>query len=63
MQRNIVALVFRCTAAGGLLGESDEAAAFRCITAVDATSVMTQAYAVRVLDALAYAGQTTSPTA
>jgi 8-oxo-dGTP diphosphatase len=55
MQRNIVALVFRCTAAGGLLGESDEAAAFRCITAVDATSVMTQAYAVRVLDALAYA--------
>jgi 8-oxo-dGTP diphosphatase len=52
MQRNIVALVFRCSATGGLLGESDEAKAFRGVTAAEATSVVAPAYAVRVADAL-----------
>jgi 8-oxo-dGTP diphosphatase len=57
MQRDIVALVFRCSAAGGSLGESDEAKAFRWVTAGDAASVMTPAYAVRVVDALACADE------
>jgi 8-oxo-dGTP diphosphatase len=52
MQRNIIALVFRCSATGGSLGETDEAKAFRWVTAAEATSVMTPAYAVRVADAL-----------
>ena len=57
MQRNIVGLVFRCSVAGGSLGESDEVKAFRWVTAGDATSVMAPAYAVRVVDALANADE------
>jgi hypothetical protein len=33
MQRNIVALVFRCSAAGGSVGDSDEVTAFRWVRA------------------------------
>jgi len=57
MQRNIVALVFRCSAVAGSLTESDEAKAFRWVTAGNASPVMTPAYAVRVADALADADQ------
>lgn len=53
LPRKIVALVFRCRASGGELTTNDEAAGFRWITADEARSLLTEAYAVRVTDALA----------
>jgi 8-oxo-dGTP pyrophosphatase MutT (NUDIX family) len=56
MQRHIVALVFRCQATEGELAENAEATAFCWATPDDVTRLMTEAYATRVLDALAYTG-------
>jgi 8-oxo-dGTP diphosphatase len=53
MQRHIVALVFRCEPVGGDVAENAEAAAFRWATPEEVSGLMTDAYAVRVLDALA----------
>ena len=50
--RGIVALVFRCKVTGGNLTTNDEVAAFRWVNHSDIESLMTEAYAVRVLDAL-----------
>lgn len=49
--RGIVALVFRCEATGGELRTNDEATAFRWATPDEIPDLMTEAYAVRVLDA------------
>jgi ADP-ribose pyrophosphatase YjhB (NUDIX family) len=57
MQRNIVALVFRCRRLRGELVENDEVAAFRWATEREIPFLMTAAYAQRVLDGLAYAGR------
>ena len=53
MTRGIVALVFRCKITGGQLTATDEATAFRWASR-DRTSASwpTEAYAIRVLDAL-----------
>lgn len=52
MRRGIVALVFRCRAAGGQLGSSDEVRECRWMTQAEISAHMDEAYAVRVLDAL-----------
>lgn len=53
MPRAIVALVFRCKAEAGALRESDETAAFRWVTATEVAELADEAFAVRVIDALA----------
>ncbi|GLW98913.1 NUDIX hydrolase [Microtetraspora sp. NBRC 16547] len=52
MTRGIIALVFRCEAVGGELSVNDEARAFRWATADEVRDLATEAYAVRVLDAI-----------
>lgn len=53
MKRGIVALVFRCNILGGTLHTTDETRAFRWVTADELPDLMDEAYAIRVLDALA----------
>jgi 8-oxo-dGTP diphosphatase len=55
MRRNIVALVFRCRAAGGQAALTPETSSYRWIEAGEVRQFLTEAYAVRVLDALARA--------
>jgi 8-oxo-dGTP diphosphatase len=57
--KGIVALVFRCKVTGGRLTTNDEVTAFRWASQSDMGSLMAEAYAVRVLDAL-QPGQTAS---
>jgi ADP-ribose pyrophosphatase YjhB (NUDIX family) len=52
MKRGIVALVFRCKATSGELSISDETEAFRWATAAEVEESSSEAYAVRVLDAM-----------
>jgi len=52
MARGIIGLIFRCRATGGALAPNDEASAFHWATEQEATAMMTEAFAVRVLDAL-----------
>jgi 8-oxo-dGTP diphosphatase len=52
LTRGIVALVFRCKVTGGRLITNEEVTAFRWASQSDVDSLMTEAYAVRVLDAL-----------
>ncbi len=51
MSRGIIALVFRCRAVGGELTENEEVAGFRWVQEEDVRSIMSEAYAVRILDA------------
>jgi ADP-ribose pyrophosphatase YjhB (NUDIX family) len=52
MARGIVALVFRCTAEGGTLTPSDESKDFRWVNEDEVKALATEAFAIRVLDAL-----------
>jgi 8-oxo-dGTP diphosphatase len=52
MSRGIIALVFRCEATGGQPATSDESEAFRWATETEIRSLASEAYAIRVLDAL-----------
>lgn len=52
MDRGIVALVFRCRKIGGSLTVNDEVTAFRWVDVEEASSVMSEAFAIRVIDAL-----------
>jgi 8-oxo-dGTP diphosphatase len=52
MNRGIVALVFRCKITGGDLTTTDEASAFRWATEPELPTLMPEAYAIRVQDAL-----------
>jgi ADP-ribose pyrophosphatase YjhB (NUDIX family) len=52
MSRGIIALVFRCKATGGQPATSDESEAFRWATETEIRSLASEAYAIRVLDAL-----------
>lgn len=52
MARGIVALVFRCTIIGGELTTSDESRDLRWIQPHEAPTYMSEAYSVRVSDAL-----------
>ena len=52
MTRGIVSLVFRCRVTGGALGLSDEVRECRWMDPHELGTVMTEAYAVRLLDAL-----------
>jgi 8-oxo-dGTP diphosphatase len=51
LSRGIVALVFRCRAISGTLTENAEVTAFRWVRESDVSALMSEAYAVRVLDA------------
>src|SRR5262245_49612176 len=50
--KGIVALVFRCKVTGGHLTTNSEVTAFQWASRSDVGSLMAEAYAVRVLDAL-----------
>ncbi|MEV4065696.1 NUDIX hydrolase [Nonomuraea dietziae] len=52
MTRGIVALVFRCKVVGGQLTETDETRDFRWVTADEVRALASEAFAVRVLDAV-----------
>jgi 8-oxo-dGTP diphosphatase len=52
MARGIVALVFRCRVIAGTLEPTDEASDFIWATRDQVSEMVTEAYAVRVLDAL-----------
>ncbi len=52
MTRGIIALVFRCKITGGQLAVTDEATAFRWASGGDIREVASEAYAIRILDAL-----------
>ncbi|WP_169948634.1 NUDIX hydrolase [Microbispora sp. H11081] len=52
MARGIVALVFRCRAVNGALTETDETQAFRWVTANEVSSIASEAFAIRILDAM-----------
>ncbi|GGS97805.1 NUDIX hydrolase [Planobispora rosea] len=55
MPRGIVALVFRCRVVTGSLAETDESRAFRWVTADEVRALASEAFAVRVLDAMKFA--------
>jgi 8-oxo-dGTP diphosphatase len=52
MSRGIIALVFRCKATGGQLATNDEVTAFRWADEATIRQLTSEAYAVRLLDAL-----------
>ena len=52
MTRGIVALVFRCKILGGQLATNREVTAFHWATAAEVPTMTSEAYSVRVLDAL-----------
>lgn len=52
MARSVVALVFLCRPVGGAEQTSSESSAVRWLTREEVQSLMVEAYAVRVLDAL-----------
>ncbi|CNG04552.1 Putative MutT/NUDIX-like protein [Mycobacterium tuberculosis] len=54
MVRGIIALVFRCRTVGGSLRETDEAKDFRWMSSEEVKDLAVEAFAVRVLDAMAY---------
>lgn len=53
LPQGIVALVFRCTAVGGTLTPTAEAQDFKWLGPDEIAELMSEAYAVRLLDALA----------
>jgi len=52
MERSIVALVFRCSVANGTPTTTDEAADIAWLTTDEIEHRMSEAYAIRMLDAL-----------
>jgi 8-oxo-dGTP diphosphatase len=52
MSRGIIALVFKCRVVGGELTENEEVTGFRWVREGDVRSLMSEAYAVRIIDAL-----------
>ena len=56
LTRGVVALVFRCHATGGVLAATAEADDFRWLHRDELAALVTPAYAVRLTDALDYAG-------
>jgi hypothetical protein len=52
MQQAVVALVFRCKLVSGDLVGTDETCAFRWATDEEVRTLATEAFAVRVLDAM-----------
>ena len=52
MSRGILALVFRCRAVSGALSENSEVTGFRWVRESEVNSIMSEAFAVRILDAL-----------
>jgi 8-oxo-dGTP diphosphatase len=52
MKLGVVALVFRCRVVGGTASETAEAAAIGWLTPAEVVDHMTEAFAIRVQDAL-----------
>jgi hypothetical protein len=63
MTRGIIALVFRCKITGGSLATSDETTAFRWASQEHIRELTSEAYAIRVLDALTPASAPSSASA
>jgi ADP-ribose pyrophosphatase YjhB (NUDIX family) len=59
MKLGIIALVFRCKVTGGRPRVSDETEAYRWATEADLCELASEAYAIRVLDALRSSGPVT----
>jgi 8-oxo-dGTP diphosphatase len=57
MNRGIIALVFRCKITGGQLATNDEVTDFRWADEPSIRQLASEAYAVRILDALASGSQ------
>jgi ADP-ribose pyrophosphatase YjhB (NUDIX family) len=53
MSRGIVALVFRCNVVSGQLRLNDEVSRFQWATRAEVNALVNEAFAIRVLDALA----------
>jgi 8-oxo-dGTP diphosphatase len=53
LPRSIIAMVYQCRAVDGQLTVNDEVTEFRWLSADEANELLTEAYAVRVTDALA----------
>ena len=51
MSRGIIALVFRCRPVGGTLTANPEVTGFRWVRESEVSAIMSEAYAVRILDA------------
>jgi 8-oxo-dGTP diphosphatase len=56
LPRGIVALVFRCRVVNGILTPNDEADGFAWLDRDEITTTLPEAYAVRLTDAMDYAG-------
>jgi 8-oxo-dGTP pyrophosphatase MutT (NUDIX family) len=56
MKANVVAIVFRCKVTNGKLRTSDETQAFEWLTPDEISSRMSEAYAIRMLDAFEATG-------
>lgn len=56
MSRGIVSLVFRCRMLDGTPRTTDEAQAVQWVTENEVKSLVTEAFAVRILDSINYAG-------
>jgi 8-oxo-dGTP diphosphatase len=56
MPRGIVSMVFRCRVLGGTPHTTDESQAVRWIEVSEVTSLISEAFAVRILDSINYAG-------
>lgn len=56
MTRGIVSMVFRCRAIDGTPRTTDEAQAVRWMTENEVHSLITEAFAIRILDSIQYAG-------
>jgi 8-oxo-dGTP diphosphatase len=54
MRQGVLALVFRCRRVRGDLAETEEVCAFRWVTDEEVRALATEAFAVRVLDAMHY---------
>lgn len=53
MVRGVVALVFRCKPTGGQLTVNDEVSGFRWVNPEEIATIVSEAFAVRITDALA----------
>src|SRR5262249_61736051 len=52
MPHGVIALVFRCKITGGALATNEEVSDFRWVTESETSRLMSEAYAVRIMDAL-----------
>jgi ADP-ribose pyrophosphatase YjhB (NUDIX family) len=62
MKRQVVSLVYRCRVVSGDLTLNDEVQGFRWANEAEVASMMAEAFAVRILDALHFKGEVATRT-